>query len=86
MGFRFSSFVAGAAENITETLKEDEKQAAVAATYGVKALKEQYDKVQILRILGKAPGPLDNPDDGQKPSVIGVNIQAPEDIEELNGE
>ena len=46
MGFRFSSFVAGAAENITETLKEDEKQAAVAATYGVKALKEQYDKVQ----------------------------------------
>ena len=46
MGFRFSSFVAGAAENITETLKEDEKQAAVVATYGVKALKEQYDKVQ----------------------------------------
>lgn len=46
MGFRFSSFVAGAAENLTETLKEDEKQAATAATFGVKALKEQYDKVQ----------------------------------------
>lgn len=46
MGFRFSSFLAGAAENITETLKEDEKQAATAATFGVKALKEQYDKVQ----------------------------------------
>jgi hypothetical protein len=46
MGFRFSSFVAGAAENITETLKEDEKQAAAAASFGVKALKEQYDKVQ----------------------------------------
>lgn len=46
MGFRFSSFVAGAAENLTETLKEDEKQAAAAASFGVKALKEQYDKVQ----------------------------------------
>lgn len=46
MGFRFSSFIAGAAENLTETLKEDEKQAAAAASFGVKALKEQYDKVQ----------------------------------------
>lgn len=46
MGFRLSSFVAGAAENITETLREDEKQAAISATYGVKALKETYDKVQ----------------------------------------
>jgi hypothetical protein len=45
MGFRFSSFLAGAAENLTETLKEDEKQAATAATFGVKALKENYDKV-----------------------------------------
>lgn len=46
MGFSFSSFVAGAAENLTETLKEDEKQAAAAASFGVKALKENYDKVQ----------------------------------------
>ncbi len=46
MGFRFSSFVAGAAENLTETLKEDEKQAAASATFGIKALKENYDKVQ----------------------------------------
>ena len=46
MGFRFSSFIAGAAENLTETLKEDEKQAAAAASFGVKALKENYDKVQ----------------------------------------
>lgn len=42
---------------------------------------ELYDKVQVLRILAKASGLLDTPDDGQKPSVIGVNIQAPEDIE-----
>ncbi len=46
MGFRLSSFVAGAAENLTSTLKEDERQAAAAATFGVKALKENYDKVQ----------------------------------------
>lgn len=39
---------------------------------------ELYDKVQVLRILAKASGLLDTPDDGQKPSVIGVNIQAPE--------
>jgi len=42
---------------------------------------ELFDKVQVLRILAKASGLLDTPDDGQKPSVIGVTIQAPEDVE-----
>lgn len=42
---------------------------------------ELFDKVQVLRILAKASGLLDSPDDGQKPSVIGINIQAPEDVE-----
>ena len=42
---------------------------------------ELYDKVQVLRILAKASGLLDTPDDGSKPSVIGINIQAPEDAE-----
>jgi hypothetical protein len=42
---------------------------------------ELYDKVQVLRILAKASGLLDTPDDGQRPSVIGVNIQAPEDVD-----
>ncbi len=46
MGFRLSSFIAGAAENLTNTIREDEKQAAAAATFGIKALKENYDKVQ----------------------------------------
>lgn len=46
MGFRLSSFIAGAAENLTDTIREDEKQAAAAATFGIKALKENYDKVQ----------------------------------------
>lgn len=42
---------------------------------------ELYDKVQVLRILAKASGLLDTPDDGQKPSVIGINVQGP-DIED----
>lgn len=42
---------------------------------------ELFDKIQVLRILAKASGLLDTPDDGMKPSVIGVNIQAPEDVE-----
>jgi len=42
---------------------------------------ELYDKVQVLRILAKASGLLDTPDDGNRPSVLGVTIQAPEDVE-----
>jgi len=44
---------------------------------------ELYDKVQVLRILAKASGLLDNPDDGnEKPSVIGINVKAP-DIQDI---
>lgn len=44
---------------------------------------ELYDKVQVLRILAKASGLLDNPDDGNdKPSVIGINVKAP-DIQDI---
>ena len=43
---------------------------------------ELYDKIGVLRLLAKASGLLDNPDDGSdKPSVIGINVQAPEDVE-----
>ena len=43
---------------------------------------EFFDKVAVLRLLAKASGLLDNPDDGSdKPSVIGINVQAPETIE-----
>lgn len=39
---------------------------------------ELYDKVGVLRLLAKASGLLDNPDDGSdKPSVIDVNVMAP---------
>jgi len=38
---------------------------------------ELYDKVGVLRILAKASGLLDNPDESDKPSVIGINIKSP---------
>jgi hypothetical protein len=44
---------------------------------------ELYDKVGVLRLLAKASGLLDNPDDGSdKPSVIDVNVVAPNREEE----
>jgi hypothetical protein len=45
MGFKFSSFAAGAAEAVVDTLKKDEEEASKVGMYGVKALKENYDKV-----------------------------------------
>lgn len=43
---------------------------------------ELYDKIGVLRLLAKASGLLDNPDDGsEKPSVIGINVQAPETVD-----
>lgn len=47
MGFKFSSFAAGAAEAIVDTLKKDEEEASKVGVYGIKALKENYDKVQL---------------------------------------
>jgi hypothetical protein len=49
---------------------------------------ELYDKVGVLRLLAKASGLLDNPDEGDKPSVIGINVQAPEivDVEDERDE
>lgn len=38
---------------------------------------ELYDKVGVLRLLAKASGLLDSPDDVDKPSVIDVNVVAP---------
>tara|TARA_R110002072_G_scaffold141162_2_gene286328 strand:+ start:2212 stop:2625 length:414 start_codon:yes stop_codon:yes gene_type:complete len=42
---------------------------------------EFWDKVQTLRLLAKASGLLDNPEESDKPSVIGINIKAPKVIE-----
>ena len=41
---------------------------------------EFWDKVQTLRLLAKASGLLDNPEESDKPSVIGINIKAPKVI------
>ena len=43
---------------------------------------ELYDKIGVLRILAKAAGLLDAPQETDKPSVIGINVQAP-DIEDV---
>ena len=45
MGFRFSSFLAGATKGAADVLEEDQASAAKSASFGVKALKENYDKV-----------------------------------------
>jgi hypothetical protein len=43
---------------------------------------ELYDKVGVLRLLAKASGLLDNPEaDSDKPSVIGINIKAPDIVD-----
>ena len=39
---------------------------------------ELWDKVGVLRILAKASGLLDTPEESDKPSVIGINVKAPE--------
>jgi hypothetical protein len=44
---------------------------------------ELYDKVGVLRLLAKASGLLDSPEsESDKPSVIGINIKAP-DIQDV---
>lgn len=47
---------------------------------------ELYDKVGVLRILAKASGLLDTAEESDKPSVIGINVKAPEviDVEEVS--
>ena len=42
---------------------------------------ELFDKVGVLRLLAKASGLLDSPQDSDKPSVIGINIRTPDIIE-----
>lgn len=42
---------------------------------------ELWDKVGVLRLLAKASGLLDNPEQSDKPSVLGINIRAPEIID-----
>jgi len=45
MGFRFSSFLSGAVKGAADVLEEEATAASKSATFGIKALKENYDKV-----------------------------------------
>ena len=47
---------------------------------------ELYDKVGVLRLLAKASGLLDNPEESDKPSVIGINIKPPDVMDVEVGE
>ena len=47
------------------------------ATYSTLEI-ELYDKVGVLRLLAKASGLLDNPDNEDRPSVLGINVMAPD--------
>jgi hypothetical protein len=49
---------------------------------------ELFDKIGVLRLLAKASGLLDQTQESDKPSVIGVNIVAPDpiDAEVVDGE
>ena len=42
---------------------------------------ELYDKVGVLRLLAKASGLLDAPEDNEKPSVLGINVLSPEVVD-----
>jgi hypothetical protein len=74
--------------NIQVKASKDIPEHALQAIRSIKVNKdgnlelELYDKVGVLRLLAKASGLLDSPEDSDKPSVIGINIKPP-DIEDI---
>lgn len=74
--------------NIQVKASKDIPEHALQAIRSIKVNKdgnlelELYDKVGVLRLLAKASGLLDSPDDSDRPSVIGINIKPP-DIEDV---
>ena len=73
--------------NVTVKASKDIPEHALQSIKSIKIDKdgmiaiEFWDKVQTLRLLAKASGLLDNPDESGKPSVIGINVKAPEVID-----
>ena len=73
--------------NVKVRASKDIPEAALQSIKSIKIDKdgmisvEFWDKVQTLRLLAKASGLLDNPDESDKPSVIGINIKAPHVID-----
>lgn len=74
--------------NIQVKASKDIPEHALQAIRSIKVNKdgnlelELYDKVGVLRLLAKASGLLDSPEDSDRPSVIGINIKPP-DIEDI---
>ena len=74
--------------NIQVKASKDIPEHALQAIRSIKVNKdgnlelELYDKVGVLRLLAKASGLLDSPEDSDRPSVIGINIKPP-DIEDV---
>jgi len=69
-----------ASKDIPETAMQSIKRIKTDPRTGAIEI-ELWDKVQTLRLLAKASGLLDNPDESDKPSVIGINVKAPEIID-----
>ena len=73
--------------NVKVKASKDIPEAALQSIKSIKIDKdgmisvEFWDKVQTLRLLAKASGLLDNPDESDKPSVIGINVKAPQVID-----
>ena len=73
--------------NVTVKASKDIPEHALQSIKSIKIDKdgmiaiEFWDKVQTLILLAKASGLLDNPDESDKPSVIGINVKAPQVID-----
>ena len=79
-------------KNISEAALKSIKKIKVTPTkLGPQLEVELHDKVAVLRVLAKAAGLLEQQEDMDRPSVVGIVMQGPEqakpiiDIEEDNG-
>ena len=78
-------------KNISEAALKSIKKIKVTPTkLGPQLEVELHDKVAVLRVLAKAAGLLEQQEDMDRPSVVGIVMQGPEpkpviDIEEDDG-
>jgi len=79
-------------KNISEAALKSIKKIKVTPTkLGPQIDVELHDKVAVLRVLAKAAGLLEQHEDSDRPSVVGIVMQGPEqakpiiDIEEDDG-
>jgi hypothetical protein len=69
-------------EDISEaSIKAIKKIRMTSTQAGPQVEIEMHDKVAVLRILAKAAGLLEQQEDMDKPSVVGIVMQGPEDNE-----